>query len=70
MLPDDEDWMEESDSDEDYGNAARSNLNRSVDTISTDLQQAWSGEGSQVSQSPGKRYSTYYHHPERRKTRP
>ena len=69
MLPDDEDWMEESDSDEDYG-AARNNLNRSVETIQTDLQQAWSGEASGSSQSPSKRYLTYYHHPERRKTRP
>ncbi|KAH8093801.1 hypothetical protein BXZ70DRAFT_949239 [Cristinia sonorae] len=67
MLPDDDEWQEESDSDEDYGAAADA-MTRSFDTINADLQQAWSGDG-QTSQSPSKRYSTYYHHPERRKTR-
>ncbi|THH27471.1 hypothetical protein EUX98_g6719 [Antrodiella citrinella] len=72
MLPDEEDWMEESDSDEDYGAVAaqKQNLNRSVESIGTDLQQTWSAEAGQPPQSPSKRYSTYYHHPERRKPRP
>ncbi|KAI0750936.1 hypothetical protein C8Q80DRAFT_1154688 [Daedaleopsis nitida] len=65
VLPEDETWLEaeESDSD-DYGELQNSTL--SVPQ---------SGEGSAADQegtggSPGtnKRYSTYYHHPERRKT--
>ena len=70
MLPDNGDWLEgaDSDSEEDYGvQTPPVPSNRSQDT---DLQHAWGGgEGltNAVSQSPTKRYSTYYHHPERRK---
>ncbi|KAI0073272.1 DUF221-domain-containing protein [Panus rudis PR-1116 ss-1] len=71
MLPDNGDWLEEgdeSDSDEDYGTMRRSNQSetRSQDT---DIQQVWAGDSTSGSQtlSPSKRYSTYYHHPERRK---
>lgn len=69
MLPDNGDWLEGGDSDseeEDYGvQTPPVPSNRSQDT---DLQQAWGGDtGNLVSQSPNKRYSTYYHHPERRK---
>ncbi|TCD61780.1 hypothetical protein EIP91_007958 [Steccherinum ochraceum] len=53
MLPDDEDWLEESDSDEDYG-ATTVNMNQSVDSIATDLQQAWAGPTSPGAQSPSK----------------
>lgn len=68
MLPDSGDWLEggDSDSEEDYGvQTPPVASNRSQDT---DLQQAWGGDtANAVSQSPNKRYSTYYHHPERRK---
>ncbi|CAL1714678.1 unnamed protein product [Somion occarium] len=67
MLPDSGDWLEgdSSDSEEDYG--AQSPV---PDASSQDaaLQEAWAGESStSVSQSPNKRYTTYFHHPERRK---
>lgn len=63
MLPEG-DWLEEeSDSDEDFGVLR-------TDIASPDSAQGDSAVNAQVSQSPtsvAKRYSTYYHHPERRK---
>ncbi|KAI0720255.1 hypothetical protein C8T65DRAFT_633946 [Cerioporus squamosus] len=64
VLPEDENWLEEEDSDsDDYGELQNSTLMDS---------QVVEGEGSIQGQSEGspgtnRRYSTYYHHPERRK---
>lgn len=65
MLPDEEQWIEEeeSDSDQDYGTPRGQ-----ADLITgDDLEQSWLGDPANVTQSPTKRYTTYYHHPERRK---
>lgn len=65
VLPEDENWLGEEDSDsDDYGELQNSTLMDS---------QVTEGEGGSQGPregSPGtnKRYSTYYHHPERRKT--
>lgn len=67
MLPDDEgDWIaeEESDSDQDHGTPR----GQGELVQQGDLQENWSAEDpTNVTQSPTKRYTTYYHHPERRK---
>lgn len=66
MLPENDDWIaeEESDSDQDYGTPrGQGDLIQDVD-----LEQSWSGDTANgLTQSPTKRYKTYYHHPERRK---
>ncbi|KAI0093708.1 DUF221-domain-containing protein [Irpex rosettiformis] len=65
MLPDDEDWLEESDSDEDYG-VVRTKTNP-VTQDNGDVETTPQGQSALPSPSGSKRYATYYHHPERRK---
>ena len=61
-LPEDGNWLGEDESDsDDYGEMQNSTM---VDSqISVGEASAGAAQGS-----PSKRYSTYYHHPERRKT--
>ncbi|KAI0689783.1 hypothetical protein BC835DRAFT_1367443 [Cytidiella melzeri] len=66
MLPDEDDWVdeEESDSDVDYGVAPPTSAPQddgAMDAISTQ------GQPPHSPNSASKRYATYYHHPERRK---
>ncbi|TFK94670.1 DUF221-domain-containing protein [Polyporus arcularius HHB13444] len=64
MLPEDEDWLEAEDSDsDDYGELQNSALMDSQIVESEGGSQGPSDGSSGIN----KRYSTYYHHPERRK---
>ena len=66
VLPEDHDWMGEDSDSDDYGELQASTL------MDSQIVEGAPSEGGPVvaGGSPGtnKRYSTYYHHPERRKT--
>ncbi|KAL4243386.1 CSC1 family protein, partial [Abortiporus biennis] len=83
MLPEDDDWLEEeeSDSDQDYGTPRGPGIDRPLPQ-EPELHNAWNSSSSSIAagpstggvavdpsitQSPSKRYTTYYHHPEKRK---
>ncbi len=63
VLPEDESWLVEDSDSDDYGELQNS-------TLSVLQGESEGAEQSSAGGSPGgnKRYSTYYHHPERRKT--
>lgn len=66
MLPDDENWMDAEDSDsDDYGEMQNSTLSEVGTRDSPGLDAGY--QATAGSPGHGKRYSTYYHHPERRR---